>query len=142
MKVILTYITDEECEELEYEGCVELSIDRDYTEYTIMPQGHGRLISANELDKRRIDYVMSGNAESVKDCAEFAMMIITAPTVFSFPDDIPRTFPLLDRPCSVCKNYSKKFNKCTYKECEIERINIIDKGKMIHKTKDPAEQNE
>lgn len=48
---------------------------------TILPNEHGRLIDADELEKERIDYVLSGEAESVKDCSEFGMMLIKASTI-------------------------------------------------------------
>lgn len=40
-----------------------------------------RLIDAEKLDEARIDYIISGYANSPEDCAEFGMMIIKAPTV-------------------------------------------------------------
>lgn len=40
-----------------------------------------RLIDADALDKERIDYIVSGYANSPEDCAEFGMMIIKAPTI-------------------------------------------------------------
>lgn len=39
-----------------------------------------RLIDADALDEARIDYIVSGYANSPEDCAEFGMMIIKAPT--------------------------------------------------------------
>ena len=47
----------------------------------VFPENHGRLIDAGRLEQCRIDYVLSGHSESVKDCTEFGMMLITAPTV-------------------------------------------------------------
>lgn len=40
-----------------------------------------RLIDADALDKRRIDYIVDGYAESVNDMTEWGMAIIEAPTI-------------------------------------------------------------
>jgi hypothetical protein len=47
----------------------------------VLPKNHGPLIDQYELEKRRIDYVVDGHAESVKDCTEFFKMMITAPVL-------------------------------------------------------------
>ena len=49
--------------------------------YMVLPKGHGRLIDAELLDKKRIDYIVDGYANDADDCAEFGMMIILAPTI-------------------------------------------------------------
>lgn len=40
-----------------------------------------RLIDADALDKRRIDYIVNGYAESVNDMTEWGMALIEAPTI-------------------------------------------------------------
>lgn len=55
-----------------------------------------RLIDADDLDLIRLDYIMSGEAESVKDCAEFGLMLINAPTIDSF-HPMPRWIPVSER---------------------------------------------
>ena len=48
---------------------------------TPLPKEHGRLIDAAALDEKRIDYIVSGFAESPEDCKEFGLLIINAPTI-------------------------------------------------------------
>ena len=48
---------------------------------TPLPKGHGRLIDAEALDMKRIDYIVDGYANDKDDCKEFGMMIILAPTL-------------------------------------------------------------
>lgn len=48
---------------------------------TPLPKGHGRLIDADALDMKRIDYIVDGYANDKDDCTEFGMMIILAPTL-------------------------------------------------------------
>ena len=54
---------------------------------TPLPKGHGRLIDGDKLDKERIDYIVDGYADSPKDCVEFGMMIINAPTVIEAEEE-------------------------------------------------------
>ena len=48
---------------------------------TPLPKGHGRLIDAEALDMKRIDYIVDGYANDKDDCTEFGMMSILAPTL-------------------------------------------------------------
>ena len=56
-----------------------------------------RYIDADAMDKRRIDYIVDGYAESVNDMTEWGMALIEAPTI-----DIVR--------CGECKYVDSK--KC------------------------------
>ena len=40
-----------------------------------------RYIDADAMDKRRIDYIVDGYAESVNDMTEWGMALIEAPTI-------------------------------------------------------------
>lgn len=40
-----------------------------------------RLIDADAMEKRRIDYIVDGYAESVNDMTEWGMALIEAPTI-------------------------------------------------------------
>lgn len=55
-----------------------------------------RLIDADALDKRRIDYIVDGYAESVNDMTEWGMAIIEAHTIDAV--EVVR--------CKECKHYS------------------------------------
>lgn len=64
-----------------------------------------RLIDADALDEARIDYILSGYANSPEDCAEFGMMIIKAPTI----EDKPQGEWINDADaeksiCSICNH--------------------------------------
>ena len=65
-----------------------------------------RLIDADALDKRRIDYIVDGYAESVNDMTEWGMAIIEAPTIDAV--EVVR--------CSECRHkYMKDFDMfCPY----------------------------
>ena len=63
------------------DGYVPLGISTHLQNGTPLPKGHGRLIDAELLDMKRIDYIVDGYANDADDCAEFGMMIILAPTI-------------------------------------------------------------
>lgn len=43
-----------------------------------------RLIDADAMEKRRIDYIVDGYAESVNDMTEWGMALVEAPTIGSW----------------------------------------------------------
>ena len=85
MQIVID-IPDEKYEEImlytQYSTPVELTHFEEVVKNgTPIPKGHGRLIDAELLDKKRIDYIVDGYANDADDCAEFGMMIILAPTI-------------------------------------------------------------
>ena len=64
-----------------------------------------RYIDADAMDKRRIDYIVDGYADSADDMAEWGMAIIEAPSI-----DIVR--------CSECVYCNVQNTKYLYAICE------------------------
>jgi len=61
-----------------------------------------RLIDADAMEKRRIDYIVNGYAESVNDMTEWGMALIEAPTVGGW---IPCSERLPDTEVLCCDKY-------------------------------------
>lgn len=57
-----------------------------------------RYIDAEALEKRRIDYIVDGYADSVDDMVEWGMAIIEAPTI-DLDDYVPKDFH--DKTCEA-----------------------------------------
>ena len=57
-----------------------------------------RYIDADELEKRRIDYIVDGYADSVDDMVEWGMAIIDAPSI-DLDDYVPKEFH--DKTCEA-----------------------------------------
>ena len=68
-----------------------------------------RLIDADELEKRRIDYIVNGYADSVSDMAEWGMALKEAPTV----DAVSRA-EAIDVVCDKCPISFKE--KCEWRD--------------------------